>query len=374
MLGYCACMSVSQTDRSVIMIMTDDQLKDYLPQFGDRLALRYFCNRSVNTNNAAASNDTTKRKQSVLDRLRKKLCIRPPDATSSDCLNTSGDATVDKLSRASRKTSHKNALKNTRLVEICWINVDSTVRRRVKLADGGGIRKVSVAKNSKATDLMSVATSLFFPHGKSKFGMLSEFQCVLLDFREDSVKSHVTVGEMYDTSKLPLLRFHLQTTLVEQCGSVNVELSDDDSSLPDLYHIFCADDDVTVSQLTSGSSQGVVAQESMDADAEDSTEFHELSADLQEHAESIAINNLTSDHNYQDVLPDLQEHAESIVFIIYILLMLHFSITSSANSLLPKRARCGRMNNQFLLNARYIGAEVAGVQKIFPRVHARQNI
>jgi len=68
--------------------------------------------------------------------------------------------------------------------------------------------------------------------------MLSEFQCVLLDFREDTVKSHVTVGEMYDTSKLPLLRFHLQTTLVEQCGSVKVELSDDDSSLPDLYDIF----------------------------------------------------------------------------------------------------------------------------------------
>ena len=154
-------MSVSQIDRSVIMIMTDDQLKEYLPQYGDRLALRYFCNRSVNTNNAA-SNDTTKRKQSVLDRLRKKLCIRPPDATSSDCPTTSGDAAVCKLSRASRKTSHKNALKNTRLVEICWINVDSAVRRRVKLADGGGIRKVSVAKNSEATDLMSVATSLFF--------------------------------------------------------------------------------------------------------------------------------------------------------------------------------------------------------------------
>ena len=81
MLGYCACMSVSQIDRSVIVIMTDDQLKEYLPQYGDRLALRYFCNRSVNTNNAA-SNDTTKRKQSVLDRLRKKLCIRPPLQTA----------------------------------------------------------------------------------------------------------------------------------------------------------------------------------------------------------------------------------------------------------------------------------------------------
>ena len=101
------------------------------------------------------------------------------------------------------------------------------------------VNKFPLQRTAKQlTDLMSVATSLFFPHGESKFSMLSEFQCVLLDFREDAVKSHVTVGEMYDTSKLPLLRFHLQTTLVEQCGSVNVELSDDDSSLPDLYDIF----------------------------------------------------------------------------------------------------------------------------------------
>ena len=98
-------------------------------------------------------------------------------ANSSDCLNTSGDATVDKLSRASSKTSHKN-MKNTRLVEICWINIDSAVRRRVKLADGGGIRKVSVAKNSEATDLMSVATPLFFFHKKSGFSHFSEFNCI----------------------------------------------------------------------------------------------------------------------------------------------------------------------------------------------------
>jgi len=34
---------VVQIDRSVIMLMTDEQLKAYLPRYGDRLALRHFC-------------------------------------------------------------------------------------------------------------------------------------------------------------------------------------------------------------------------------------------------------------------------------------------------------------------------------------------
>jgi len=44
-----------------------------------------------------------------------------------------------------------------------------------------------------------------------------------------------------------------------------------------------------------------------------------------------------------------------------------YIITNSLNSLLPMRARCGRMNSPLVLNTRSTGAEVAGEQKTFSK-------
>ena len=62
------------------MLMT--QLKAYLPRYGDRLVVRHFC--SSGNAVVSGSNDNKKRKSSVLDRLRKKLCI-PLPASDSGC-------------------------------------------------------------------------------------------------------------------------------------------------------------------------------------------------------------------------------------------------------------------------------------------------
>ena len=211
------------------MLMSDEQLKGYLPRYGDRLALRHFC--SSGNAVVSGSNDDKKRKSSVLDRLRKKLCI-PPPASASGCTDFSADM---------RQPPSRNACKPTRLIEVCWINITKGVGKKVKAADGGGVRKVSVGKDCKDDQLLSLATNLFFPNGMSKLGQLCEFSCKMLDFCQQPLKPDMTVGEMYSETKLPMLRFHLHTAPTDA-----TYLSDDDS-LPDLLHMICESEAGTIS-------------------------------------------------------------------------------------------------------------------------------
>ena len=167
--------------------MNDDQLKDYLPHFGDRLAVRHFCQTSVN-NNSTDDITRNKRKHAILDRLRKKLCIPQPAMVDVHCEKTYSANDVEIV----KKPIRKNALKNTRVVELCWMNDVNGTRRKVRQKDGGGIRKVSVRKDSDTSVLLSTATSLFFPDGESKFGNISSFESLLLDFREEPMPVDVT--------------------------------------------------------------------------------------------------------------------------------------------------------------------------------------
>jgi len=213
------------------MLMTDEQLKAYLPRYGDRLALRHFCSSGNAVVSGSNDDRDKKRKSSVLDRLRKKLCI-PPPANDSGCT----DFTADR-----RQPPSRNACKPTRMIEVCWINVTKGVGKKVKPADGGGVRKVSVAKDCTAVQLLSVATNLFFPNGMSKLGRLCEFSCRISDFCEQPVKPDMTVGEMYNETKLPMLRFHLHT------AATDVAYVSDDDSLPDLLHMICDSEVGTIS-------------------------------------------------------------------------------------------------------------------------------
>lgn len=111
----------------------------------------------------------------------------------------------------------------------------------MKPADGGGVRKVSVAKDCNDVQLLSVAKNLFFPNGMSKLGRLCEFNCRILDFCEQPVKPDMTVGQMYNETKLPVLRFHLHT------ATTDVAYVSDDDSLPDLLHMSCETETGTIS-------------------------------------------------------------------------------------------------------------------------------
>lgn len=61
---------ILQIDRTVIAVMGHADLAKYLPKFGDRIALINFCERNNMVNRAS------KRKSSVLNRLREKLKLK----------------------------------------------------------------------------------------------------------------------------------------------------------------------------------------------------------------------------------------------------------------------------------------------------------
>ncbi|KAI9541909.1 hypothetical protein NQZ68_026372 [Dissostichus eleginoides] len=58
-------MEQGKMDSSVITLMTDDQLREYLPSYGDRLAVFGYCRRK--------EKEPTSRKSKLFERLRGKL-------------------------------------------------------------------------------------------------------------------------------------------------------------------------------------------------------------------------------------------------------------------------------------------------------------
>ena len=108
-----------------------------------------------------------------------------------------------------RGNSH--ATKDTRKIEIGWLNFDNNGFHQVKKSNGGGTRKIDMKKNSKKDDIIEEAISRFFPDGKSLLGSLSSFEIELRDFSEQVLHADDTIREMYEKTGLNMLRFYLAT-------------------------------------------------------------------------------------------------------------------------------------------------------------------
>ncbi len=53
---------------------------------------------------------------------------------------------------------------------------------------------------------------MFFPNGKNSQGSISEFELDLTNYQEVSLDKETTVGEMYNTSKLTMMKGSYLTT------------------------------------------------------------------------------------------------------------------------------------------------------------------
>nr|XP_020497099.1 uncharacterized protein LOC109989612 [Labrus bergylta] len=167
--------------------MTDEQLRDYLPSYGDRLAVFGYCRRK--------ENEPRSRKMKVFERLRGKLS------------RSKGDHVPER----EHHTIPNNAQKNQRKIEIGWMHFRERGFVQVRTKKGGGTRKKSVSKESKKENLLEKALHLFFPDGKNAEGTLTDFDIDLTDFQQHSLDDTITVGELYEKTKLPLLGFYLTT-------------------------------------------------------------------------------------------------------------------------------------------------------------------
>ena len=178
--------------------MTDSELTKYLPVHGDRLRLRKYLQKE-NTQN--------KRKHKLLAVLQAKLEKTKNLKKKKEKDNSSSD----EENEMRRPFGNKNAVKDKRQIELGWIHKTYHRTKQVRSKTGGGTRKIMLSKDSRKIQIMEEAKKLFFPDGESPKGPISEFECDIWDFSEREVKNDLTVAEMYDLTKMPLLRFYLAT-------------------------------------------------------------------------------------------------------------------------------------------------------------------
>lgn len=180
-------MEEDKIDPSVVKLMSDEKLKEYLPSYGVRVAVFGHCRRQE---------ETSSRKSKLFERLKLKL-------TKNQKVHVADNGHV----RA------KNGRKNVRKIELGWLNFREKDNAYVHMRTiRVVIPKESVPKKSMKNNLIEKALQLFFPERVNVQGKISDFEVDLTDFQENPLSEDLTVEEMYDTTKLPMLRFYLKTT------------------------------------------------------------------------------------------------------------------------------------------------------------------
>ncbi|XP_076842446.1 uncharacterized protein LOC143487027 [Brachyhypopomus gauderio] len=182
-------------DASVIPLMADKDLATYFPKAGDRVSIVAFCrqtNRSV---------DPSTRKESILSRLRRRLS---PSEESTD-------------NPAKKKNNlwigNKSAQKQKRRIEVGWMDFDENEQRykQVKAIKGGGTRQLTVDKETTIEEMKDLALSLFFPSGVSKTEKNVACYTTEIQSSQIDINSTDTVNQLYEKSKVRLLRLYLCT-------------------------------------------------------------------------------------------------------------------------------------------------------------------
>ncbi|XP_061757341.1 uncharacterized protein LOC133553304 isoform X2 [Nerophis ophidion] len=176
-------------DTNVIGIMTDKELSKYIERYGDRLALRAFCRQRTVTNEESGGAETVK--SSLMQKLRDRL--RTPNTVQGTA------------------TGQKNAAKITRRVEMGWLLFESGMYHQVRTRKGGGSRNLSVQESVTMGEVLETGKCLFFANGHSSKGLIEDFEFDICDYSHSPVPREVTVGQLYEQTKLKMLLVYTAT-------------------------------------------------------------------------------------------------------------------------------------------------------------------
>ncbi|KAL0961677.1 hypothetical protein UPYG_G00352960 [Umbra pygmaea] len=110
----------------------------------------------------------------------------------------------------SRKPN-KNAEKAVRKIEIGWLHYSNLHYTQVRTRHGGGARYTTVHKGTTVEQVLEAGKQLFFPNGLSTKGLQHNFDFEVCDFKRNSIPMAETVGKLYESTKLKLLRFYICT-------------------------------------------------------------------------------------------------------------------------------------------------------------------
>lgn len=170
--------------------MTDAQLARYIPTYGDRLAVVSFCNQQRHTSN----------RETLLERIKGKI---------EDRKMSKKDCHMPSESHGLSRKRNKNAEKQVRKIEIGWLHYSKPHYTQVRTRHGGGTRYPTVDKGTTVKQLLDTGKQLFFPDGLSTKGPQENFDFEMRDFKRNSIPLEETVGKLYESTKLKILRFYI---------------------------------------------------------------------------------------------------------------------------------------------------------------------
>ena len=179
--------------------MSDQELRKFIPKYGDRKAIQEHIKESTGYQNK-------EKKNALLCRLREKLKSKT---------SRQSDAKVGK----DRLCGNQNARKDSRKVDIGWMNYckDSNTYKQVKCKKGGGTRTVDLSKWCTEEDVISKGKELFFPHGRSVVGHEGDFSFKLMNFaQEEIILKGSTIEQIYNETCLSRLKFYLASKKIDQ--------------------------------------------------------------------------------------------------------------------------------------------------------------
>ncbi|KAK0135211.1 hypothetical protein N1851_028966 [Merluccius polli] len=203
-------MKRDKIDKAVLMLITDQQLAHYIPTYGDRLAVISFCQQQLRTPD----------RETLLDRIREKIGDRKKKRRPMP----------SESSRMARK-QNTSGEKEERKIEIGWLHYSHPHFTQVRTRHGGGTRHITVHKTTTVQQVLETGNRLFFPNGFSTKGSQENFHFEVCDFKRNVIPFEETVGNLYETTKLKLLRFYICTK--HKLSDQSSEEEESDSSIED---------------------------------------------------------------------------------------------------------------------------------------------
>ena len=177
--------------------MTDEEMAKYIPSYGSRLAVRSFC-RIKETDGPTTTS---------IQRLRQKI------AEGRICKRKGSAAKSSSEPKDSLMARHKNtnAIRSKRRIEVGWLHYQNHSLHQVRSKNGGGTRHLVLERSTSVKQIMVMAKNLFFPEGKSPKGPVEDFTYEICDFKKQPVAITSTITDLYEQSKLKMVRLYLCT-------------------------------------------------------------------------------------------------------------------------------------------------------------------
>ncbi|XP_013401622.1 uncharacterized protein LOC106167385 [Lingula anatina] len=137
--------------------MTDEQIEEYVPTFGDRIAQSTLVGEQCEEGEETSTQSSQSKEEGILERLQEEFRQK--------------FLKEKKSSRYESLHGNQNAKKNIRRIELGWLHKEwGKGFTQVKSQNGGGTRHLTIPCDMKMKDLKQVAMDLFFEHGQSGKG------------------------------------------------------------------------------------------------------------------------------------------------------------------------------------------------------------